>query len=536
VADNWTGNTINVPAGALASTSMRYHELALQRWLNKIFTLRWGVPVPVVFTSPMDAFSVFSQLWSEANNPFQYLLDVKDENGVPCYQPFPAPVRYPVMSVYRKGWKYRNYQNFSIHRMRWINYPSVSDAAELHDAGTHQQGTDYTKCQIAEVTTSRFPMAFDYRFQIDHFCNRPDTQAFFTSQLFREFWRTGGPQLQTWIKVSYPGFGDKLVRLYIDGDIENLTPEEPEQGKNVEFRTSFTVVLEGYDLDLNYKVYPALWKLLIRAGSAPPEAVNAAFDFVGTVDLREQPESNIIDYRYETTVMPPPGTCAGSLRNMRLEQEQVHEIIFQSLIVTYPGPLAFPGYPPAAGAVAFGQAALSVMPPPAPAEASGTESGSIVWGFLDGTYAGTGTAVVVDAGTWSDAGTSAAAFHVGSMDLYIYIEQVPEVATFEVGTYFPVSIDAGTYAESGSVTAAFTVGTYADTIVSVTAGTEFGTAVYSFGSGTYADVTVDAGSYYESGSLSSAFTAGTYVAMIVTGGTYFEAGSMTAGFYNGTYA
>ena len=105
---------------------MRYHELALQYWLNKAFTLRWGVPVPVVFTSPMDAFSLFSKLWSEANNPFQYLLNVKDEQGIPLYQPYPQPVRYPVMSVYRKGWKLRQYQNFSIHRLRHINYPTVS--------------------------------------------------------------------------------------------------------------------------------------------------------------------------------------------------------------------------------------------------------------------------------------------------------------------------------------------------------------------------------------------------------------------------
>ncbi len=347
---------------------MRYHELALQRWLNKIFILRWGVPVPVVFTSPMDAFSLFSKLWSEANNPFQYLLDVKDDCGNPIYQPYPAPVRYPVISVYRKGWKYRQSHNFSIHRMRWINYPTVSDAAELHDAGTHQQGVDLTRCNIGNVTTSRFPMAFDYRFQIDHFCNRTDTQAFFTSQLFRQFWRTGGAQLQTWILVSYPGFGDKLVRVYIDGDIESLTPEEPEDGKNVEHRTSFTVVVEGYDLDLNYQIYPALWKLIIREGSAPPEAVNAAFNFVGTIDLREQPDSSIIDYRDTVTVMPGPGTCSTDLRVARLEAEQVHEIVMNSLIVTYPGPLAFPGYPPKAGVEVFGGGTINTF---------GSETGSI---------------------------------------------------------------------------------------------------------------------------------------------------------------
>ena len=487
---------------------MRYHELALQWWLNKIFTLRWGVPVPVVFTSPMDAFSLFSKLWSEANNPFQYLLSVTDDCGNPLYQPYPAPVRYPVISVYRKGWKYRQYQNYSIHRMRWMNWPTVSSPGPgLY--GVPNNGTNLTLCKLGEVTTSRFPMAFDYRFQVDHFCNRPDTQAFFTSQLFREFWRTGGTVLQTWIKVTYPGMGDKLIRLYLDGDIENLTPEEPPDGQNVEYRTSFTVVVEGYDLDLDYKIYPALWNLLFREGSAPPEALTSAFEFTGTIDLREQPQSSIVDYRQEVTVMPPPGTCAVNLRDARLEAEQVHEIIFNGLAVQ-PDPNTAatpPGYIAAAGAYAFGQASIFATPP-----------------------------LVVDGGTVSDSGSNTGAFHVGSMDLYIYVEQAPENVTFSGGTYFPVTLSAGTIIESGSMTSAFTVGTYADTIVSQNAGTEYGTLSVAFGTGTYADVVVDAGSYYESGSLSSAFTAGTYTALILSAGTHYEAGSMSAGFYNGTYS
>ena len=341
---------------------MRYHELALQNWLNQKFKLRWGgsgpssASVPVVFGAPMDAFSIFAKLWSEANNPFKYLLDVKDENGNPLYQPYPAPVRYPVMSVHRKGWKLRQYQNFSIHRMRHVNWPTVSSIGP-GVYGVANNGTNLTQCQLGEVTTSRFPMAFDFRFQIDHFCNRPDTQAFFTSQLFRQFWRTGGPVMQTWIKVAYPGFGDKLVRMYIDGDIENMTPEEPEDGKNVEFRTSFTVVVEGYDIDLDYHVYPALWKLIVREGSADP--ADLAIVFSGTVDLREQEANATVDYRRTVSVMPPPGTCSAALRNARLQEQEVHEIQFQSFVVTFPGPLATPGYVPAAGAEIFGGGTIS---------------------------------------------------------------------------------------------------------------------------------------------------------------------------------
>jgi len=338
---------------------MRYHELALQRWLNKVFVLRWGAPVPVVFASPTDAFSVFSQLWAEDANPFRYLLDLRDDTGKPLYQPYPQPVRYPVISVYRKNWKLRQTHNFSIHRMRWINWPTVSSTGSAV-YGVANNGTNLTECLLGDVTTSRFPMAFDYRFQIDHFCNRPDTQSFYLSQLFREFWRTGGSQLQTWIKVSYPGFGDKLVRLYIDGDVDNMTPEEPEEGKSYECRTSFTVVVEGYDIDLNYKIYPALWNLLIRAGSAAPEEVNEAFAFTGTVSLREQPASTIVDYRERVSVMPPEGACANSLRNARLEAAEVQSIQLSGFSVTYPGPTDYPGYPPAAGVTVFGNGTLAL--------------------------------------------------------------------------------------------------------------------------------------------------------------------------------
>lgn len=361
---------------------MRYHELALQKWLNRIIITRYGVSCPVVFCAPMDAFSLFNRLWAEANNPFQYLLDAKDERGTPVYQPYPAPVRYPVISVHRKGWKYRQYQNYSIHQFRHINWPTVSDAGPVI-TGKNQQGTGLTRCNLGEVTTSRMPMAFDYRFQIDHFCNRPDTQAFFLSQLFREFWRTGGTQLQTWIKVTYPGLGDKLVRLYIEGDVDNQTPEEPADGKNVEYRTSLSIVLEGYDIDVNYKIHPALWTLLIREGTAPPESVNAAFDFTGTVDLRENPENGALNYRATIGVVPPAGTCAVDLRNTRMEAAQTDEIQFQSLIVTYPGPTAFPGFPPASGVEVFGGGTLSqvyVVP------FTGTETAAASVGFISGKY------------------------------------------------------------------------------------------------------------------------------------------------------
>lgn len=284
---NVEDGTLGVQAGALSGTSMRYHELWLQRYLNLRFVVREGFSIPVVFTSPMDAFSNFKELWASENNPFAYLLDLKDASGNAIYQPYPQPVRYPLMSVHRKGWKYRPYQNFSIHRWRHINWPTVSDTGPAV-TGKEQVGSGLRKIDLGNVTTSRMPMAWDYRFQIDHFCMRPDTQAFFIEQLMTEFWRTGG-QPQTWLPVTYPGWGRRLVRMYLEGDIENLTPEEPEDEHNIEFRTSFTVVLEGFDLDLRYKIYPAFWTLVVgERGVVPPGRLADALKVIDTIDARIQ--------------------------------------------------------------------------------------------------------------------------------------------------------------------------------------------------------------------------------------------------------
>ena len=136
-------STLSVKAGAVGGTSMRYHELALQAWLNVWAVVRVGYPVPVIFAAPMDAFSQFEQLWAQDTNPFRYLFDLKDAKGTPLYEPFPSPMRYPIISVYRKGWKYRMYQNFSIHRWRQINWPTVSDTGTtLYGVGAERHRPD----------------------------------------------------------------------------------------------------------------------------------------------------------------------------------------------------------------------------------------------------------------------------------------------------------------------------------------------------------------------------------------------------------
>jgi hypothetical protein len=286
--------TIDVKAGSLSATSMRYHELAVQRWLNRLFVVREGYPVPVVFATPMDAYAQFTRLWSAANNPFQYLLNAVNEDGTPLYEPYPAQVKYPLLSVYRKGFKFRPYQNFSIHNFRHINWPTVSK--------------DVCRSQLGNVTTSRMPMAWDFKYQIDYFCLRPDTQAFFIEKLMWEFYKTGAVP-QTWIVVDYPVWGRQLVRVYLDGDIENATPEEPEADKIVEFKTTCNIVVEGFSLDLAFEVYPALWELIVGEGSIDPATLERGFTPVADVDLRfNGTNQTMIDRTNVPTVCGSSGT------------------------------------------------------------------------------------------------------------------------------------------------------------------------------------------------------------------------------------
>lgn len=315
MATNGDDVTLTVKSGSLEATSLRYHELALVRWLNLFLQVREGYPIPVVISTPMDAFSEFQKLWGRDKNPYSYLYHAKDANGAPLYQPYPSPARYPIISVYRKGWKLRPVQNFSIHRWRNINWPTVSSVGPAV-FGIENNGTNLNKCDLANVTTSRMPMAWDYRFQIDFFCNRQDSVAFFLNQWFKQFWRTGGPTPQTWFNVAYPGWGTKSIRCYMDGDVEQLTPEEPEAGDYVKQRTSVNVVLEGFDLDLDYQIFPAFWKLVYAAGSSSgfsPEQLAQAFELVFTEDVRIHNANPTLDSRPN---VPSDEGCSAALESV----------------------------------------------------------------------------------------------------------------------------------------------------------------------------------------------------------------------------
>lgn len=297
--------TQEVHAGALDAQSMRYHELWLQRWFYARFFVREGASVPVVFSTPMDCVAHFKNLWADDNNPFKYLLDLKDEKGTPLYEPHPSPIRYPLISVMRRGIKFRPYQNFSLHNWRHLNWPTVSDAGPAVP-GREQQGVGLLKCDLGNVTTSRMPMAFDYKFQVDHLCLRPDTQAFFVEKVLTQFWRGGGG-MQTWMDIEYPGWGAQYVRLYLEGDVDQFAPDDATlNDKNVEFRTSFNLVLEGFSLDVDYQVKPVLWKLVERNRSATPKELENLLHPTLTTDLRLSGSNPVLDSRLD---VPAAGTC-----------------------------------------------------------------------------------------------------------------------------------------------------------------------------------------------------------------------------------
>jgi hypothetical protein len=502
---------------------MRYHELALQRWLYGTFFVREGYPIPVVFSSPMDAFGNFDRLWQSDKNPFKYLFDLKDEKGTPLYEPYPANLRYPLISVFRRGWKYRPEQNYSIHQWRRMNWPTVSP--------------DVKRCELGNVSVSQRPMAWDYRWQIDHYAMRPDTQAYFVEKLMRSMWITGGTP-QCWVTVHYPAWGLHKIRMFIDGDIENSTLEEPEDQKHVEFRTTFTLCMEGYSVDQDIKVVPALWTLLIRGQehSVNPDELDDAFGAQQEEDLRYMDDNVTMKARENVPsdeecqrILSPAGTYpTHDIYFSGSQQPNGYTLFgFQSTNAEDP---YFLGGIVAAAAYGYGTVAhMSVH--------AGTfyEESFTVNAFESGSYyfpAGT----VVSGGSVIDDGTTSNSFLYGALEQYVIYDYGGVYNAHQGGTYFPVIIGGGTHADAGTVTSLFQIGTYRPVIVSGGSHILTGTTVAAFGTGNYILTVINGGTVYESGSVANIFGTGTYLFVSIPAGTWYAAGSVANSFLTGTYA
>lgn len=273
-------------------TPMRIHELAIQWWCHNHFFVRDGYPVPVIFSKPMDAFADFKAQWGKGQeNPYAYLLDPKlvDKEGTPLYEPYPSPARYPLISITRRRQAYRNYGTFSIHRARHISWPTTSKDVHRQDLGN--------------VRVRNRPLGVNFHLDISFFCLRPDTQALFMQNVWACFWRNGA-QPQTWIRAAYPTEEGKLmVRMCLESDLNDAT-EEDRGGKQIIYQTTFSVRVEGYQMDLANRIVPALWEITKNLNAVlSPTQLETIMSV--TEDLRDVEENAILDQR---PGIPIPGT------------------------------------------------------------------------------------------------------------------------------------------------------------------------------------------------------------------------------------
>ena len=283
-------------------SAQRIHELALQRFCYTHFFVRQGYPTPVIFATPRDAFGEFTKLWQNATNPtnpFNYLLQCKDERGTPLYEPYPANVRYPLISIERLGTQPRASQTYSIHRYRRLFWPTVS--------------SDVVRQQLGNVAQAQMAQAWDFRFQLEHYCTKPSTHATFTGRLRRAFNHFASIP-QTYVVARYPGYyGPQFLRLYMEGGINDISGTEFDD-KPVDYRCSCTVVMEGYEVYLDMDYMPALWRLAVGTSTVSPNTLDRVFDFHSAPqewDLRLDGGENPVVNQWKPP-LPEPGTDSGT--------------------------------------------------------------------------------------------------------------------------------------------------------------------------------------------------------------------------------
>jgi hypothetical protein len=263
-------------------TSMRVHELAVMHWLNERFLVADGYPMPVLFSKPMSAYSDFRKLWSQKGGPFEYLLNAKDKEGRPLYQPHPSPPIYPLLTINRIGWKFDPQRNFGSQWFRHAGWVTVEKNA--------------TKRNLAVVREQRMPQAWDYRLQVDHYAMRPDQQAHFIQEL-QLGWFQSASVPNTWIKAVYPNiFGKKLIRVIQDGDITDSTEEEPADNYRV-YRTTVNLTVQGWVPDPDFIYVNSFWVEAERATAISPDQLNEVFspEVSKTEDLRSTENNDVFN-------------------------------------------------------------------------------------------------------------------------------------------------------------------------------------------------------------------------------------------------
>ena len=271
------------------------HAIALVRWLNHRFLLREGVPIPVILASPMDAFSQFDKLWQQANSPFAYLQNMGQTPGTPAV--YPVNQRYPLLSLDFRSAEYAANRSYSGRVYRCLGWPTVEA----------QDTPGMTLSQLGWVNQARMPLAFNYRYQLDHWALRPDTQAFFIRQLFKAV-KASGADLQTYIKVLYPAYyGGALVKLRIDPNIQDGTQKDPADD-TIKYRTTVNLTVEGWAIDQTIRTTKAFWILNNLAVAFDPAQLDQVYLMQNT-DLRPYQDNPVLALRANL----PPGTVVGSI-------------------------------------------------------------------------------------------------------------------------------------------------------------------------------------------------------------------------------
>ena len=275
-----------------AGTAMRIHELCVTRWCYRNFLVAVGVPIPVIISTPSEAFADFKAQWEKNSSAFSYLYQAKDSSGTPLYRPFPEPPKFPLITIKRDGWVYDNRRSFSLYWNRYSGWPTVADNLATPENG---QQSNLPKADLGNILQIRRPAAWNFKYQLDHYCSRPDTHAYFISQYMKAMGSTSS-QPQVWTECAYPGpLGCRKVLIKQEGDIQDATEEEPGADKKRVFRASISLILEGWYQDLDKVVIPTMWKIGtgFQAVTAPSD-INPLYTNV-VVDERSNETNPIYD-------------------------------------------------------------------------------------------------------------------------------------------------------------------------------------------------------------------------------------------------
>lgn len=265
-------------------SDVRVHAVALTNWLNSTFLLREGMPVPVLFAAPMDAFAQFNRLWKEPNNPFSYLNELTRSKGATGSSVgtslTPAQLRFPLLSIDWRKMRYRPEQSYASRVNRRVYWPTVNDVSQ-----------GLTLSDLANVAQARMAAAWTFSYQVDFWCARPDTQAIYIKQLTNALKVMSAGTPQTFIPVVYPGYyGAVAERLVLASDIDDLTEKEPAETE-MRYRTSILLDIEGYAVDQNITVVPTVWTLAAGSAAVSPSSLKVLFNASG-VNLRTPPVIN----------------------------------------------------------------------------------------------------------------------------------------------------------------------------------------------------------------------------------------------------